>query len=258
MSYQDITVTTDEAVVTLTINRPEAGNKLRHQTCLELFEALQRFRLDPTARAAVLTAAGEKFFCIGGEHDPVSSLDQSQVLPIIDVYQAIDTIPKPVLAAVNGYAVGGGNVLHTVCDLTIASDTAIFRQVGPLVGSFDAGYGTWYLEDTIGRKRAKEMWYLNKKYTATEALAMGLVNEVVPGSELPARAAEVARALAGRSPMALGALKTAFSGRHNGVSGQARMAHDQLLTNYLQTDEAHEMGAAFAERRDPRTNRFWR
>ncbi|NIH80299.1 enoyl-CoA hydratase-related protein [Amycolatopsis viridis] len=257
MSYDDILVSTDGPVLTITINRPDNGNKFRHQTCLELFDALQRFRLDPALRAAILTGAGDKFFCIGGEHDPVTSLDQSQVLPIVDVYQAIDTIPKPVLAAVNGFAVGGGNVLHNVCDLTIAAENAVFRQVGPLVGSFDAGYGSWYLEDTIGRKRAKEMWYLNRKYTAAQALAMGLVNEVVPLADLPARAAEVAHEIASRSPLAIGGLKAAFSARHNGVSGQARMAHDQQLTLYLQTREAHEVSAAFAERRSPKSESFW-
>ncbi|RZL69254.1 MAG: crotonase, partial [Rhodococcus sp. (in: high G+C Gram-positive bacteria)] len=124
MAYDDILTSTDGPVLTITLNRPDAGNKFRYQTCLELFDALQKFRLDPQLRAAVLTGTGEKFFCIGGEHDPMTSLDQSQVLPIIDVYQAIDTIPKPVIAAVNGFAVGGGNVLHTVCDLTIASENA--------------------------------------------------------------------------------------------------------------------------------------
>ncbi|MFC9551390.1 enoyl-CoA hydratase-related protein [Rhodococcus sp. NPDC056960] len=257
MSYDDILTTIDGPVLTITINRPDAGNKFRHQSCLELFDALQKFRLDPQLRAAVLTGAGEKFFCIGGEHDPVTSLDQSQVLPIIDVYQAIDTIPKPVIAAVNGFAVGGGNVLHTVCDLTIASENAVFRQVGPMVGSFDAGYGSWYLEDTIGRKRAKEMWYLNKKYTAEQAREMGLVNEVVASSELQARAAEVAREITTRSPLAIGGLKGAFSARHNGVSGQARMAHDQQLTLYLQTQEAHEVSASFGERRQPKPESFW-
>jgi naphthoate synthase len=255
--YTDITVALDGPVLTITIDRPDAGNKFRQRTCLELLDALQRFRLDPALRAAVLTGAGEKFFCIGGEHDEVTSLDQSQVLPIIDVYQALDTIPKPVVAAVNGFAVGGGNVLHTVCDLSIAADHAVFRQVGPMVGSFDAGYGSWYLEDTIGRKRAKEMWYLNRKYSAAEALDMGLVNEVVPGAELRERAAAVAQELCTRSPMALGALKSAFSGRHNGVAGQARMAHDQYLSVYLTTQEAHEMSSAFAERRSPDPSRFW-
>lgn len=257
MSYDDILTTVDGAVLTLTINREDAGNKLRHQTCLELFDALQKFRLDPALRAAVLTGAGEKFFCIGGEHDPITSLDQSQVLPMVDLYQAIDTISKPIIAAVNGFAVGGGNVLHNICDLTIASSNAVFRQVGPMVGSFDAGYGTWYLEDTIGRKRAKEMWYLNRKYTAAQALSMGLVNEVVEPGELSARAADVAREITTRSPMAIGGLKGAFSARHNGVSGQARMAHDQQLTLYLQTQEAHEVSAAFGERREPKTESFW-
>lgn len=255
--YTDIAVDTDGPVLTIRIDRPDEGNKFRHQTCLELFDALQRFRLDPALRAAVLTGTGEKYFCIGGEHDEITSLDQSQVLPIIDVYQAIDTIPKPIVAAINGFAVGGGNVLQTVCDLSIAADNAVFRQVGPLVGSFDAGYGSWYLEDTIGRKRAKEMWYLNRKYSAEHAREMGLVNEVVPAAELRARAAEVAHELTSRSPMALGGLKSAFSGRHNGVSGQARMAHDQYLSLYLTTKEAHEMNASFAERKKPDPERFW-
>lgn len=255
--YQDILTDVDGAVLTITINRPEAGNKFRQQTCLELFDAFSKLRLDRSLRAAVLTGAGEKFFCIGGEHDPLTSLDQSQVLPIIDVYQAIDTISKPVIAAVNGFAVGGGNVLQTVCDLTVAADNAVFRQVGPMVGSFDAGYGSWYLEDTIGRKRAKEMWYLNNKYSAEQALAMGLVNEVVPTGESVTRAVEVAHAITQRSPLAIGAMKGAFSARHNGVSGQARMAHDQQLTLYLQTAEAHEVGEAFGERRDPNTESFW-
>jgi naphthoate synthase len=256
--YQDILVERDDAVLTIIIDREKAANKFRHRTCLELFDVLQRFRLDPRLRAAILTGSGDKFFCIGGEHDEATSLDQSQVLPIIDVYQAIDTIPKPIIAAVNGFAVGGGNVLATVCDLTIASETAVFRQVGPLVGSFDAGYGSWYLEDAIGRKRAKEMWYLNRKYTAQEAFARGLVNDVVPADELMAHARAVAQEISARSPLAIGAMKGAFSARHNGVSGQARMAHDQQLTVYLTTGEAHEVSQAFNERRAPDPERFWR
>ena len=253
----DIRVETAGPVLTLTIDRHEAGNKLRTRTLLELKEALQHFRTAPELRAAVLTGAGDKFFCIGGEHDETTSLDYSQVLPIIDVYEAIDTIAKPVIAAVNGYAVGGGNVLHTVCDLSIAAENAVFRQVGPMVGSFDAGYGTWYLEDTVGRKRAKEMWYLNRKYSAAQALEMGLVNEVVPAGEALARAQELAAEIASRSPLAIGSLKAAFSARHNGVLGQARMAHDQQLTLYLATREAHEVGDAFAARRTPDPETFW-
>jgi naphthoate synthase len=257
-TYEDITTEVDGSVLKITLNRPDAGNKFRVTTCHELSRALQEFRTDSSLRAAILTGAGDRFFCIGGEHDETTSLDYSQVLPIIDVYQAIDSIAKPIIAAVNGFAVGGGNVLHTMCDLTIAADTAVFRQVGPLVGSYDAGFGTWYLEDTIGRKRAKEMWYLNRKYSAEEARAMGLVNEVVPASELTSRALEVANEIASRSPLAIGALKAAFSARHNGVSGQARMAHDQQLALYLTTQEAHETNAAFAERRDPDPDLFWK
>jgi naphthoate synthase len=255
--YTDVLVSSDGPVLTLTIDRPDAGNKLRTQTLLELKDALQRFRTDPSLRAAVLTGAGDRFFCIGGEHDETTSLDYSQVLPIIDVYEAIDTIAKPVVAAVNGFAVGGGNVLHTVCDLSIAAENAVFRQVGPMVGSFDAGYGTWYLEDTVGRKRAKEMWYLNRKYSAAQALQMGLVNEVVPAGEAVRRAQAVAAEIATRSPLAIGGLKGAFSARHNGVLGQARMAHDQQLTLYLATREAHELGEAFAAKRAPDPEEFW-
>lgn len=256
--YEDIRVDRRGAVVVITIDREDQGNKLRHQTCLELSAALQDFRLDASARCAILTGAGDKFFCIGGEHDPLTSLDQAQVLPIIDIYQAIDTIPKPVIAAVNGFAVGGGNVLANVCDLTIASEKAVFRQVGPLVGSFDAGYGSWYLEDSIGRKRAKEMWYLNRKYSADEAQARGLVNDVVPPESLMEHALEVAAEICSRSPLAIGAMKTAFSSRHTGVAGQARLAHDQLLTLYLTTEEAHEVSDAFTERRAPDEKRFWK
>jgi naphthoate synthase len=258
MEYQDILFDAADGVVTLTINRPEQGNKFRVQTTLELADALRRFRADPGLRVAVITGAGEKFFCIGGEHEEMSALDYSNVLPIVDVYELIDTVPKPIIAAVNGFAVGGGNVLHTLCDLSIAAEHAVFRQVGPMVGSFDAGYGTWHLEETIGRKRAKELWYLNRKYDAQQALAMGLVNEVVPGERLRERTLEVAGELMARGPLALSALKSAFSGKHTGVAGQARMAHDQMLTLYLATQEAHELNESFGQRRAPDPGKFWR
>jgi naphthoate synthase len=175
---------------------------------------------------------------------------------MVDVYELLDTVPKPVIAAVNGFAVGGGNVLHVMCDLSIASEDAIFRQVGPMVGSFDAGYGTWYLEDMVGRKRAKEMWYLNKKYDARTALAMGLVNEVVPADQVMGRALEMANELKSRGPQAIAALKAAFSARNHGVLGQARISHDLLLTKYLTTEEAHEMSASFSEKRPPDPEHF--
>ncbi|MER5435818.1 enoyl-CoA hydratase-related protein [Streptomyces sp. NPDC002588] len=258
MSYEDITVAVQDGVAVITINRPDRANKLRFETARELLAALQHVRQSPEIDVAVLTGAGDKFFCIGGEHDKLDSLDYSSVMPVIDLYEFIDAMPKPVIAAVNGYAVGGGNVLQVVCDLSIAAEHAVFRQVGPMVGSFDAGFGTWYLEETIGRKRAKEMWYLNRKYSAAEALDMGLVNEVVTGRPVLDRAVEVAQDLRRRGPFALAALKTAFSSRHTGVAGQARLAHDLLLTAYRSTQEATEMSESFEERRDPRRERFYR
>ncbi len=256
MSPQDVKVENDGGVSTITINRPDNANMFRRQTTLELAGALRNLRDDPALRVGILTGAGDRFFCVGGEHEPFEGYDHSVVLPIVDVYELLDTVPKPIIAAVNGFAVGGGNVLHTMCDLSIAAENAVFRQVGPMVGSFDAGFGTWYLEEAIGRKRAKELWYLNRKYDAEQALAMGLVNEVVPRAELMDRAREVAGELMARGPQALAALKTAFSARHTGVLGQARMAHDLLLTQYLTTQEAEELSTSFSERRAPDQDRF--
>jgi naphthoate synthase len=154
VSFEDLRVDHDGGIATITINRPDKGNMFRRKTTLELAEALRSLRDDPELRVGILTGAGDRFFCIGGEHEPFEGYDHSVVLPIVDVYELLDTIPKPVVAAVNGFAVGGGNVLHTMCDLSVASENAVFRQVGPMVGSYDAGFGTWYLEEAIGRKRS--------------------------------------------------------------------------------------------------------
>jgi len=256
VNWEDLKVEHREGIATITINRPDNGNMFRRRTTVELAEALRQLRDDPDLRIGILTGAGDRFFCVGGEHEPFEGYTHSVVLPIVDVYELLDTITKPVIAAVNGFAVGGGNVLHVMCDLSIASENAVFRQVGPMVGSYDAGFGTWYLEEVIGRKRAKEMWYLNRKYSAEDALAMGLVNEVVPAQELMDRARQVAEEMMDRGPQALAALKTAFAGRHLGALGQARLAHDLLLTQYLTTEEAEELSAAFSERRAPDKSRF--
>jgi naphthoate synthase len=255
-NYEDLRFEAEGAIATIVIDRPDNGNMLRQQTTVELADALRRFRDDRELRVAILTGAGERFFCIGGEHEQVEGFDHSAVLPVVDVYELIDTVAKPIIAAVNGYAVGGGNVLQVVCDVAIAADSAVFRQVGPSVGSFDAGYGTWILEQQIGRRRAKEMWYFNRKYDASEALAMGLVNEVVPAAELIDLARQRAGELVERGPGAIAGLKTAFSARHAGVAGQARLAHDLLLTHYLRTEEAHELSESFRERRPPDQSRF--
>ncbi len=256
MNWEDLKVEHRDGIATITINRPDNGNMFRRRTTVELAEALRQLRDDPDLRIGILTGAGDRFFCVGGEHESFEGYAHSVVLPIVDVYELLDTITKPVIAAVNGFAVGGGNVLHVMCDLSIASENAVFRQVGPMVGSYDAGFGTWYLEEVIGRKRAKEMWYLNRKYSAEDALAMGLVNEVVPAQELMDRARQVAEEMMNRGPQALAALKTAFAGRHLGALGQARLAHDLLLTQYLTTEEAEELSAAFSERRAPDQSRF--
>ena len=256
MNWEDLKVEHRDGIATITINRPDNGNMFRRRTTVELAEALRQLRDDPDLRIGILTGAGDRFFCVGGEHESFECYAHSVVLPIVDVYELLDTITKPVIAAVNGFAVGGGNVLHVMCDLSIASENAVFRQVGPMVGSYDAGFGTWYLEEVIGRKRAKEMWYLNRKYSAEDALAMGLVNEVVPAQELMDRARQVAEEMMNRGPQALAALKTAFAGRHLGALGQARLAHDLLLTQYLTTEEAEELSAAFSERRAPDQSRF--
>jgi naphthoate synthase len=257
MTYEDIQVDRDGAVVTIAINRPDSRNMLRAQTARELATALRNLRDDPELRVAILTGTGDRDFCIGGEHNErVTRYDHSVVMPVVDVYELLDSVPKPIIAAVNGFAVGGGHVLQVMCDYAIASETAVFRQVGPLVGSFDAGYGTWYLEELIGRRRAKEMWMFNRRYDASQALAMGLVNEVVPADRLLERAREAAHELLARGPQALAALKAAFSARHTGVVGQARVAHDLLLTQYLATEEADEMSTAFRERRPPNDDRM--
>lgn len=256
MTFEDITMDVTDGVALLTINRPDRANTLRPTTARELLEGLSAVRRRTDIDVAILTGAGDRFFCIGGEHEDQRSLHHADVMPVIDLYEFIDSMPKPVIAAVNGYAVGGGNVLQVVCDLSIAAEHAVFRQVGPMVGSFDAGFGTWYLEETIGRKRAKEMWYLNRKYTAAEALAMGLVNEVVGDGDVRDRAHEIAQELRQRGSFALASLKTAFSARHTGVAGQARLAHDLLLTAYRTSDEAAELSSSFDERRAPDRSRF--
>jgi naphthoate synthase len=256
VSDRDVVVERRDGILLMRIDRPDNGNMLRRQTTLELAEALRELRDDPELAVGILTGTGERFFCIGGEHVESENRDYSAVLPVVDVYELLDTVPKPVIAAVNGYAVGGGQVLNVMCDLSIASDAAVFRQVGPMVGSFDAGFGTWYLEATIGRKRAKEMWYLNPKLSAEQALEIGLVNEVVPAADVLARAEEVARDLMKRGPGALAALKSAFSARHLGALGQSRVGHDLLLTHYLTSEEAAEMSASFKERRPPDRSKF--
>ena len=257
MTFKEILYQEDGPIGTITMNRPDDGNMFTETMCHEIRDCINEIRRETRTRVVILTGAGDRFFCLGGRKDgmPETQL-YAGVLPTLEMYESIDRLQKPVIAAVNGYAVGGGNVLQMVCDLTIASDKAMFRQVGPMVGSFDAGYGTWYLEDLVGKKKAKEMWYCNPKISPEEALRIGLINRVVPAAELRDAAHEMALEVADRGAFALASIKGAFNARHGGVSGLSRMAHDLLLRGYLESEEHDEMAESFAQRRKPNADRF--
>jgi len=259
MTFKEIIYQEDGPIGTITMNRPDDGNMFTETMCHEIRDCINEIRRETRTRVVILTGAGDRFFCLGGRKDgmPETQL-YAGVLPTLEMYESIDRLQKPVIAAVNGYAVGGGNVLQMVCDLTIASDKAMFRQVGPMVGSFDAGYGTWYLEDLVGKKKAKEMWYCNPKISPEEALRIGLINRVVPAAELRDAAREMALEVADRGAFALASIKGAFNARHGGVSGLSRMAHDLLLRGYLDSEEHDEMAESFAQRRKPNADRFGR
>ena len=257
MAYQEILYAEDGPVGTVTLNRPDDGNMFTPRMCHEIRDCINDIRRETRTRVIVLTGSGERFFCIGGRKEGMEHTKlYAGTLPTLDMYESIDRLQKPVIASVNGYAVGGGNVLQMVCDLTIAKESAVFRQVGPMMGSFDAGYGTWYLEDLIGKKRAKEMWYRNPKLSAAEAQQMGLINKVVPDAELKAATREMALEIAERGAFALASVKAAFNARHGGVAGLSRMAHDLLLRDYLDSDESKELSKSFGERRAPDPEKF--
>jgi naphthoate synthase len=257
VSFKEIEYGEDGPVGTLTLNRPHDGNMFTETMCHEIRDCINDVRRETRTRVLVITGAGDKFFCIGGRKEGLeNTLLYAGVLPTLDMYESIERLQKPVIASVNGFAVGGGNVLQMVCDLTIAKESAVFRQVGPMMGSFDAGYGTWYLEDLVGKKRAKEIWFQNPKMTAQYAKELGLVNHVVPDDQLRAETRRMAREIAERGSFALAAVKAAFNARHGGVGGLSRMAHDLLLRTYLPSDESKELSTAFGERRAPDTGKF--
>ncbi|RJG03467.1 enoyl-CoA hydratase-related protein [Noviherbaspirillum sedimenti] len=257
MEYQEIIYEEDGPIGTITMNRPHDGNMFTPLMCHEIRDCINAIRRETRTRVIVLTGAGDKFFCTGGKKEGMEDTQlYAGVLPTLEMYESIDRLQKPVIASVNGFAVGGGNVLQVVCDITIAKESAVFRQVGPMVGSFDAGYGTWYLEDLVGKKRAKEIWYRNPKMSAQEALSIGLINKVVPDAMLKEETRKMALEIADRGAFALASIKAAFNARHGGVSGLSRMAHDLLLRGYLDTDEHAELASAFAERRSPDATKF--
>jgi naphthoate synthase len=225
--------------------------------CHEIRDCINLVRRETRTRVLVLTGAGDRFFCIGGRKEGMEdTLLYPGVLPTLDMYESIERLQKPVIASVNGYAVGGGNVLQVMCDITIAKESAVFRQVGPMMGSFDAGFGTWYLEDLVGKKKAKEIWFRNPRISAREAMELGMINKVVPDDQLAAATREMALEIADRGAFALASIKAAFGARHGGVAGLSRVTHDLLLRSYLESDESHELSASFSERRQPNADKF--
>jgi 2-ketocyclohexanecarboxyl-CoA hydrolase len=242
-----------DRVATITINRPEVYNAFDAQTCEELLHAFRRAGANRDVRVVVLTGAGDKAFCTGGDQ---SNKDGDYGgrgvvgLPIDEVQSAIRDIDRPVIARVNGFAIGGGNVLVTLCDLAIASDRAQFGQVGPKVGSVDPGFGTALLARVVGEKRAREIWYLCRRYTAAEALAMGLINSVVPHDELDAEVAQWCAEIAGMSPTAISFAKRSFNADTESIRGLSSIAM-QGLALYYGTDESKEGANAFREKRAP-------
>src|SRR5919202_1707965 len=257
MSYETILYEEDGPIGTITLNRPDDGNMFTVTMCHEIRDCINAIRRETRTRVIVITGAGDRFFCIGGRKEGMEDTTlYAGTLPTLEMYEAIDRLQKPVIASVNGFAVGGGNVLQMVCDVTIAKESAVFRQVGPMMGSFDAGYGTWYLEDLVGKKRAKEIWFRNPKMSARDAEALGLVNKVVPDAELRAATRAMALEIAERGAFALASVKAAFNARHGGVPGLPRMAHDLLLRAYLGTEESKELGKAFGEKRTPDPEKF--
>ncbi|MCW2786633.1 MAG: 1,4-Dihydroxy-2-naphthoyl-CoA synthase [Marmoricola sp.] len=264
-SYEDIRLdVSDDGIAKITICRPEVRNAFRPQTLMEMSDALTHAREDEGIGVVILTGEGSEAFCSGGDQnvrgdtgyltDP-SNPGSVGRFHVTDLQIQIRRLPKPVVAMVAGYAIGGGHVLHLVCDLTIAADNARFGQVGPRVGSFDGGFGAGALAELVGVKKAKEIWFLCRQYDAQEARQMGLVNTVVPLDDLEAVTVEWCREMLALSPFALRLMKASFNAAEDGISGIQQLAHDANLLFYA-TDEAKEGREAFKERRRPRFEQF--
>lgn len=252
--YTDIRSETTDGIAWITIDRPDVLNAFRARTVDELIHAFRAAWADPDVGVVVLTGAGERAFSSGGDQsartDDGYGGGTGIGLDVHGLHGVIRAIPKPVIAMVNGYAIGGGHVLHVLCDLSIAADTARFGQVGPRVGSVDPGFGTAYLARVVGEKKAREMWYLCRQYTAAEALAMGLVNAVVPAADLRAETERWARELLDKSPTALKLAKQSFNADTEHIAGITELGF-AALELYYQTPEADEGRRAFLERRKP-------
>lgn len=249
-----------EGIAKITINRPRYRNAFTPKTNMEMLEAMDIARERQDIGVVVFTGEGDKAFCSGGDQN-VKGLggyvDESGVprLNVLDLHKRIRELPKPVVAMVNGYAIGGGHVLHVVCDISIASDNAIFGQTGPKVGSFDAGFGSSYLARIVGQKKAREIWFLCRQYSAKEALDMGLVNTVVPFDKLEDTTVEWCRRMMELSPMALRMIKRGLNAELDGQRGLMEMAGDATLMFYLM-EEAQEGRQAFLEKRKPNFGQY--
>ncbi len=263
--YTDITYEKMEGIAKISINRPEKRNAFRPETTKELFDAFTDAREDSEIGVILLTGAGpakdgKYAFCSGGDQSIRGSKgyvgkDGVPRLNILDVQKQIRSIPKPVIALVAGYAIGGGHVLHVICDLTIAADNAIFGQTGPKVGSFDGGFGSSYLARIVGQKKAREIWYLCRQYNAQEAMDMGLVNKVVPVDELEAEGVQWAKEILENSPLSIRLLKSAFNAELDGQAGIQELAGNATLLYYM-SDEAQEGKNAYNEKRKPNFKKF--
>jgi naphthoate synthase len=258
--YTDIRYEAIPGIAKITIARPEVRNAFRPTTLSELSDAFERARDDPTIGVIILTGEGTEAFCSGGDQrvrGDAGYLDPAGIprLNVLDLQIQMRRLPKPIIAMVAGYAIGGGHILHLVCDLTIAADNAVFGQTGPKVGSFDGGYGAGLLARMVGDKRAREIWYLCRQYGAEEAHRMGMVNAVVPLADLEAETVRWANEILEKSPLAVRLMKAAINAAGDGLAGQQQLAGDATLLFYM-TDEAQEGRNAFNEKRPPDFGRF--
>jgi len=258
--YEDILYETAEGIAKITINRPEVRNAFRPTTLFELTDAFERARNDSSVGVIILTGAGGLAFCSGGDQrirGDAGYVDPGGTprLNVLDLQIQMRRLPKPIIAMVAGYAIGGGHVLHLVCDLTIAADNAVFGQTGPKVGSFDGGYGAGLLARMVGDKRAREIWYLCRQYSAEEAYEMGMVNKVVPLADLEEETVAWAREMLEKSPLALRMMKAAINAAADGLAGQQQLAGDATLLFYM-NEEAQEGRNAYVEKRPPDFGKF--
>lgn len=260
-TYEDIRLEkTVDGVAKITINRPHVRNAFRPETVIEMQDAFNICRNDPSIGVVILTGQGDEAFCSGGDQkirgdEGYIGQDGVPRLNVLDLQKQIRSLPKPVIAMVAGYAIGGGHVLHIVCDLTIAANNAKFGQVGPKVGSFDGGLGSSYLARIVGQKKAREIWFLCRHYSAQEALDMGLVNHVVPLEELEEETLKWCREILAHSPLALRCLKTALNADCDGQMGLLDLAGNATMLYYM-TEEAQEGRQAFLEKRKPNFQQF--